>query len=196
VDNPLALPLDPVLLGWMLERRAQALAKVVRTREPAERVGIFARDLRGRHRVVEYSELPEGGLPPDLNLGSIGLHAFSLRWLASAVAGGEAVLPLHRARKAVPHLGEDGRRAVPRDPNAWKVERFVFDLIPLAERSEFHEVAREREFAPLKNAEGPDSPPEVRRAVEAEVRRWYEERRRVPPEPPSLRPLEMTTGEP
>jgi UDP-N-acetylglucosamine/UDP-N-acetylgalactosamine diphosphorylase len=181
VDNPLALPLDPVMLGWMVERRAVAVGKAVRRRDASEKVGVFARDLEGRVRVVEYSEAPEGGLPPELVLGSIALHAFGVRWLhgllspespaASDPAAAPEVLPLHRARKKVPWMAPDGRLVEPDVPNAWKLERFAFDVFPHAPRAEVHEVLREREFAPVKNATGEDSLETARALVAAEERR-------------------------
>jgi UDP-N-acetylglucosamine/UDP-N-acetylgalactosamine diphosphorylase len=171
VDNPLALPLDPVMLGWMVERRAHAVGKAVRKRDPSEKVGVYARDLEGRHRIVEYSEVPAEGLPPEVVLGSIALHGFALRWLVETLRAPLDALPLHRARKKVPFLASDGRVEQPSTPNAWKLERFVFDLLPHAPRVEVHEVAREREFAPIKNATGEDSPETARALVEAEARR-------------------------
>jgi UDP-N-acetylglucosamine/UDP-N-acetylgalactosamine diphosphorylase len=40
---------------------------------------------------------------------------------------------------------------------AVKFESFIFDAAPLAASPQFLETAREEEFAPLKNASGPDS---------------------------------------
>jgi UDP-N-acetylglucosamine/UDP-N-acetylgalactosamine diphosphorylase len=191
VDNPLALGLDPVMLGWMVERRAQAVGKAVRKRDPSERVGVYAREATGRHRIVEYSEVPEGGLPEDLVLGSIALHGFSLRWLRRTLREEPGALALHRAHKKVPYIAPDGSTRDPATPNAYKLERFVFDLLPHAQRAEVHEVLREREFAPIKNAEGDDSPVTARRLVEAEVARWFAEHGRTPPADLGLRPLEM-----
>ena len=45
----------------------------------------------------------------------------------------------------------------PTEPNATKLEMFIFDAIPLAERSIVYETDRVEEFAPSKNAEGVDS---------------------------------------
>ncbi len=190
VDNPLALGLDPVMLGWMVERRAQAMGKAV-ARLPDEKVGVFARDAEGRHLVVEYSEFPDGGMPDDLTMGSIATHGFSIPWLRDLFADG-LVMPYHRAHKKVAHLAEDGSLVEPDAPNAWKLEQFIFDVIPLADRAAVHEVEREHEFAPVKNAEGSDSPTTARALVEASVRRWYAEQGKDPPEPVSLHPLEMT----
>jgi UDP-N-acetylglucosamine/UDP-N-acetylgalactosamine diphosphorylase len=194
VDNPLARPLDPVFLGWLHERRAFAAGKAVRTRSPTERVGVFARDARGRLRVVEYVDRPAEGFPQDLVLGSIAVHAFSLPFLAAFRDAG-AGLPLHRARKRVPHLGTEGRVVSPAGPNAWKLERFLFDLFPHAPRATVHEVDRRREFAPVKDATGDDGPDAARAAVAAEVARRHREAGRPPPEgTPSLRPLDEDVG--
>jgi UDP-N-acetylglucosamine pyrophosphorylase len=86
----------------------------------------------------------------------------------------------------VPFLDEAGQLVEPTEPNAYKFERFIFDLFPLAERVEVHEVLREREFAPVKNAQGADSPDTARALVEAEVRRGYESRGVTTPEPVTL----------
>jgi UDP-N-acetylglucosamine/UDP-N-acetylgalactosamine diphosphorylase len=191
VDNPLGRPLDPVFLGWMLERRSGAVGKAVRMRTPDEKVGVFARDVDGRLRVVEYSERPPEGLPPEVVLGSIAVNAFSVAFLRGFVASGGR-LPLHRAKKRVawfePAPG-GGRRVEPAAPNAWKLERFLFDLFPLAPRPTVHEVDRRREFAPVKDAAGDDSPESARAAVAEEVRRWHREARVALPAAPSLRPL-------
>ncbi len=200
VDNPLGRSLDPVMLGWMVERRLQAVGKAVRKATPDERVGVFARDLQGRTRVVEYTELPESREPTaredqaqemPLVLGSIAIHGFSVRFLRS-LAEADARLPLHVARKRVPCLGPDGDLVDPEAPNALKLERFLFDLFPLAERAEVQEVERAWEFAPVKNASGADSLVSARLLVDAEVRRWHAERGLPAPRTaPALEPRVM-----
>jgi UDP-N-acetylglucosamine pyrophosphorylase len=74
-------------------------------------------------------------------------------------------------RKRVPFTDADGRRVEPDAPNAWKFETFIFDAMPLAESGVVLEVEREREFAPVKNAEGPDSPETARKLLQA-AGRW------------------------
>ncbi len=187
VDNPLGRPLDPVMLGWMVDRKAHVVSKAVAKSSPDEAVGVFARDLQGRHRIVEYSELPDGGAE-DLTLGSIAIHAFSVRWLHDLMAG-DYDLPLHRARKKVPFWAAETGRVEPDAPNATKFERFIFDVFPEAPRLEVHEVQRAWEFAPVKNAEGVDSPHTSRVLVDAEVRRWHRETGRPEPDEISLMPL-------
>ena len=45
----------------------------------------------------------------------------------------------------------------PEGPNVIKLERFIFDIVPRAERSAILRTERSHEFAPIKNATGPDS---------------------------------------
>ena len=63
-------------------------------------------------------------------------------------------LVFHRANKAVPHLNEAMELVKPDKPNAIKFERFVFDLLPLADRSIVVEGDAAEVFAPVKNADG------------------------------------------
>ena len=57
------------------------------------------------------------------------------------------------------------QRIDPAEPNAVKFEAFIFDTLPMAERSVIVETDRRVEFEPLKNATGPDSPETVRAAL-------------------------------
>ena len=86
----------------------------------------------------------------------------SLFWSGSR---GADRIPIHVAKKKVPHLDEHGQEVKPERENALKFERFIFDVLPLAERWTLVETSRHEEFEPLKNATGPDSPETVRRAL-------------------------------
>jgi UDP-N-acetylglucosamine/UDP-N-acetylgalactosamine diphosphorylase len=165
VDNPLAPPADPLFLG--LHRRAggQMSTKVFLKADPAERVGVVVRR-RGRPAVIEYMELPReeaerrdasGGLVHwAANMAS---HAISLPFAAAVAYRG---LPVHRVRRRAPFLDEGGKRVEPAEPNAWKFETFLFDALPMADKGVVLEVDRDAEFAPVKNAEGADSPETAR----------------------------------
>jgi UDP-N-acetylglucosamine/UDP-N-acetylgalactosamine diphosphorylase len=64
-----------------------------------------------------------------------------------------------------------------------KFETFVFDSIPLAQKSICMEVAREEEFAPVKNQSGIDSPDTARQAMNALFKSWLVEAgAEVPPQ--------------
>lgn len=178
VDNPLAMPLAAEFLGYHLLANAEFSTQVVRKHDPAERVGIVV-ESNGRHSVVEYSDLPatlaaerltDGRLR--FHAGSIAVHAFTKAFL-DRVAAQKDSLPLHRAFKAVPCLDADGNRSVPSSPNAIKFERFIFDLMPLAERVCVVEIEASEGFAPLKNPAGStgDAPEHVHAALVAYARR-------------------------
>jgi UDP-N-acetylglucosamine/UDP-N-acetylgalactosamine diphosphorylase len=166
IDNPLAVVDDPILVGLAETRDADVVTKAMPKTSPDEKVGAIVR-AAGRDRVVEYTEVtPEQQQAPALRWGSPGLHCWSTAFLARLVAGGFRP-PLHRSAKPL-RAWIDGEE---RELEGWKHERFVFDLLPAAERSVVMEIDREAEFAPVKNARGPDS---VETAVALAHRQYVE----------------------
>lgn len=169
VDNPLVNVIDPLFIGLHAEASdssAQISSKMVAKAYPEEKVGVFCRS-GDRTVVIEYSDLSDelarqrndnGALR--FNAGSIAIHIIAVRFVEQLTENPrEFGLPLHRAVKKVPYVDPDtGRRIEPDEPNAVKLETFVFDALPLAEQSIVYETRREDEFAPIKNAEGVDSP--------------------------------------
>jgi UDP-N-acetylglucosamine/UDP-N-acetylgalactosamine diphosphorylase len=69
---------------------------------------------------------------------------------------------------------ENGRTVDSETPNAYKFERFVFDVLPLAKKSLVVETDRSEEFAPIKNATGTDSPESSHFLQQQRARRWLE----------------------
>jgi UDP-N-acetylglucosamine/UDP-N-acetylgalactosamine diphosphorylase len=57
---------------------------------------------------------------------------------------------------------------------AVKLEKFIFDALPFAGNPQFLETEREEEFAPLKNASGPDSIQTCRDGLILQQARWLE----------------------
>ena len=55
-------------------------------------------------------------------------------------------------------MDENGEIIKPENPNAYKYEAFIFDAFESLEAMSILRVKREDEFAPLKNADGEDSP--------------------------------------
>jgi hypothetical protein len=62
----------------------------------------------------------------------------------------------------------------PSEPNGYKLERFIFDLLPEARSAVLVEALREDEYAPVKNAHGSESPASARSALSECARRWLE----------------------
>ena len=177
VDNPLVEVADPRFIGLHLKENADMSIKVCAKRDPQEGLGIVAvKD--GRNMIVEYSELtpeqmnerlPDGKLK--LRFGSVAIHMIAFDFLKREAA---AQLPLHVAHKKVPYLNDAGELIKPESPNAYKFEKFIFDIIPDAEKAINVEFARENEFSPVKNAEGSDSPATSRRDMMLKFASWLE----------------------
>jgi UDP-N-acetylglucosamine/UDP-N-acetylgalactosamine diphosphorylase len=178
VDNPLIQLADPTFLGLHALVGAEMSAKVVRKIDPMEKVGVLA-EVDGRIGVVEYTEIDDAhrfakDAAGDLVYwaGSIAIHALEVRFARRIAAEAERFLPYHASAKKIPHVDESGTPVKPTAPNGHKLERFLFDALPAAERVALLEVARDEEYAPLKNAEGNDSAATARSALDAVARRW------------------------
>ncbi len=169
IDNAMTPVADAAFIGLHIEEGAEVSLKVVRKTEPSERVGIYCLD-DGVPGIVEYSEFSEVQSAErndsgDLKYwgGSIAVHVFSVDYMNGLVESGTD-LPLHAAFKKIPHLNSDGVLLEPDGPNAYKFERFIFDTIPTAKKVVCLEVARDEQFLPLKNADGPHGPEGMRSA--------------------------------
>jgi UDP-N-acetylglucosamine/UDP-N-acetylgalactosamine diphosphorylase len=172
VDSPVAHVCDPELLGYHLLTGSEMTTEVVAKLDPLDRVGNFVR-ADGQARIIEYSDLPDdaarrthadGSLV--LWAGNIAVHVMDLEFLDRVARSAEA-LPFHRAEKKVPFLDDRGRLVEPREPNALKFERFIFDLLPAARRAIAVECDPAVAFAPVKNADSADK--DCPRTVKAQM---------------------------
>ena len=175
VDNVLAPVDDPLLAGLTVVERADVVTKVLEKAHPEEKVGALVR-VGGRDRIVEYTELTPDDMrrtaadgSPLYRWGSPALHCWSVDFLAGLAREGYR-LPLHRSAKPLEAWVDGAVRPV----EGWKYERFVFDLLPLAARSVGMEIDREAEFAPVKNADGADSPATAVELASRQYARWLE----------------------
>ncbi len=181
VDNPNVKCVDPLFIGLHALDSAQMSSKMLPKAHAQERVGNFCL-LDGRVGVIEYSDMPaqlaearaaDGSLK--FNAGSIAIHVIAVDFVRSLneSAGGRFALPFHRARKKVPYLDITSATHIdPEKPNAIKLEAFVFDALPLAKTSIILETDRVEEFAPIKNAEGNDSPATSKQLQSQRAARW------------------------
>lgn len=172
IDNPLVPICDPQMIGYHLLSGSEMTSQAVKKRAADEKVGNVV-TIDGVTQIIEYSDLPakfgaqtqdDGSLK--LWAGSIGVHVFRRSFLERA-ASRKNSLPFHRALKAVPYVDSDGTAVKPTSPNAVKFERFIFDLLPLAENAIVMEVDAADAFAPVKNAVGEptDSPTTAKAAM-------------------------------
>ena len=160
VDNVLQRIADPCFVGATIQKNCVVGAKVVKKNAPDEKVGVICLE-DGRPSIVEYYELTdelmnakdENG-DPAYFFGVILNYLFSVAELENILAKN---LPLHVVEKKIPYLNEAGELVKPEEPNGYKFESLVLDMIHQMASCLPFEVVREKEFAPIKNKTGIDS---------------------------------------
>lgn len=160
VDNVLQQIADAVFIGATLDSGCVSGAKVVRKAAPDERVGVLCLE-DGRPSIVEYYEMTDematarkenGDLA--YNFGVILNYLFRVDVLETMIG---AHMPLHIAKKKIPYMDESGNYIEPEEPNGYKFETLVLDMVHMSDDCIPCEIVREKEFAPIKNATGIDS---------------------------------------
>ena len=181
IDNPLVQVCHPALIGYHALSKSEMTTQVVRKNEPLQKVGNVV-EVDGVVQIIEYSDLPEefarqtnddGSLK--LWAGNIAVHIFSADFLNRSLADADS-LPFHRANKKVPFINADGKAVTPDSPNAFKFEKFIFDLLPLAKNAIVCEVDPAEGFCAVKNAPPATSetPQHVKEAIVSLHRSWLE----------------------
>ena len=160
VDNVLQRIADPCFVGAVIDRGCACGSKVVRKCAPDEKVGVMCLE-DGRPSIVEYYELTEELMDakdekgdPAYNFGVILNYLFKVSDLEKIR---ERKLPLHVVEKKIPYLDQQGNKVKPTEPNGYKFEQLVLDMIHELDSCLPFEVDRRKEFAPIKNATGVDS---------------------------------------
>ncbi len=160
VDNVLQRICDPCFVGATVLAKVSVGAKVVRKAAPDEKVGVICLE-DGRPSIVEYYELSKEMMDakdengdPAYNFGVILNYLFHVPEL-SAVADDK--MPLHIVEKKIPYIDENANLIKPTEPNGYKFEQLVLDMIHQLSTCLPYEVVREHEFAPIKNPTGIDS---------------------------------------
>lgn len=160
VDNCLQRIADPMFVGATIAYGCESGAKVVRKAAPDERVGVLCTE-DGKPSIAEYYEMTEematarkenGDLK--YGFGVILNYLFSEKKLEQIA---EARMPIHVVEKKIPYMDVDGTFVKPEQPNGYKFETLVLDMVHMMDDCIPYEVVREREFAPIKNLHGVDS---------------------------------------
>lgn len=169
VDNVLQRIADPVFVGATISKNCTVGAKVVRKAAPDEKVGVICLE-DGRPSIVEYYELTDELMnaknekgDPAYNFGVILNYLFDVNELERIV---NEALPLHIVKKKIPFINESGEFVKPEEPNGFKFENLVLDMIHQMQSCLPFEVVREKEFAPIKNPTGIDSVESARKLLE------------------------------
>ena len=163
VDNPLIKMTNPLFIGLHELENAEMSAVMLAKTNAYEKLGNFCVS-GGRLNIIEYSDLPkELAEKTDASgklcyiAGSPAIHLISRDFIARLTSGGELKLPWHRADKKIPFIDAAGNPVSPAEPNGVKLESFIFDALPLAEKTMVLECDRNEVFAPTKNPTGVDS---------------------------------------
>ena len=166
VDNVLVKMVDPTLLGVALDRNVLAAGKSVVKANSKEKVGVFCKR-NGKPGVVEYTEITDDLAEATDENGNlifaeshINCNLFNVNAIKKVSS---KKLPYHSAHKKAKYIDENGELVVPEKPNAYKFESFIFDAFDMLNDMAILRVKREEEFAPVKNAEGNDSPETARK---------------------------------
>lgn len=160
VDNVLQRIADPCFVGATIAKKCSVGAKVVRKNAPDEKVGVMCLE-NGSPSIVEYYELTDAMMNeknekgnPAYNFGVILNYLFSVSKLDKII---ENEMPIHIVEKKIPYMDENENYINPEEPNGYKFETLILDMIHLMGNCLPFEVIREKEFAPIKNKTGIDS---------------------------------------
>ena len=160
VDNCLQRIADPLFVGATIASGCESGAKVVRKAAPDEKIGVLCTE-DGRPSIAEYYEMTEematarkenGEL--SYGFGVILNYLFSEKKLEQIV---DDAMPIHVVEKKIPYMDTDGSFVKPEQPNGYKFELLVLDMVHMMEDCLPYEIDRSWEFAPIKNLHGIDS---------------------------------------
>lgn len=165
VDNVLVNMVDPISLGVAIDKKVKALGRSLVKAYPKEKVGVFCKK-NGKPSVIEYSEISDEMAEAVNEKGELKyseshilVNTFSLNAIEEM---SKDKLPYHAAFKKAKYIDENGNVITSDKPNAYKFEAFIFDAFEYLKDMAILRVNREEEFAPVKNAEGVDSPETAR----------------------------------
>lgn len=160
VDNCLQRIADPLFIGATIAYGCESGAKVVRKAAPDEKIGVLCTE-DGKPSIAEYYEMTEEMATArkengDLlySFGVILNYVFSEKKLEEIA---DARMPIHVVEKKIPYMDADGSFVKPEEPNGYKFETLVLDMVHMMEDCIPYEVDRAKEFAPIKNLHGVDS---------------------------------------
>ncbi len=161
VDNVLLKMADTTLLGMAIDKNVEIAAKSVVKASPSEKVGVFCK-MNGHPKVIEYTELPEKMAEETDNNGELKYgesHIMCNLFTINAIEKiSKETLMYHSAHKKNSYLDETGKEIIPKEPNSYKFEAFIFDAFEFFDDIAILRGKREDDFAPVKNKEGVDSP--------------------------------------
>ena len=161
VDNALLKMADVTLLGLAIKQGVEIASKSIVKANPQEKVGVFGK-MNGHPKVIEYTELPEKMAEEIDSNGELKYgeaHIMCNLYSIDAIEKiSKETLMYHPAHKKNSYIDEEGKEIIPKEPNSYKFESFIFDAFEFFDDIAILRGKREDDFAPVKNKEGVDSP--------------------------------------
>lgn len=161
IDNILVNMADELYIGLVDSQNKLNGVKSVAKNSPEEKVGVFCRR-NGKPSVIEYSEMDENMKYAKNENGELKFvesnivnHLLNIEILEKIK---NEKLPIHKAIKKINYIDKAGNIQNPTEPCLIKYEAFIFDYFSKVDDVTILRVEREKEFAPVKNKEGLDSP--------------------------------------
>ena len=169
VDNVLQRIADPSFIGATLLSGADSGSKVVHKVDAYEKMGALCKK-GGKPYIVEYYELSKEMAEATDESGDY-LYAYGviLNYIFKVSRLEEIMnnrMPVHVVEKKIPYIDDKGELIKPSEPNGYKFETLVVDMVAMMNDSVPYEVIREKEFAPIKNLHGVDSLDSARELLE------------------------------
>lgn len=161
IDNILLKTVDPLFIGLCDIGNCKVASKTITKNENEKDEWVFARR-DGKPSIVSSMRITkemedkkdENGkyLYKEINILA---HLFSIDSLKLCA---NIDLPYHLAEKKNDYLNDEGVKIMPKSPNTYKYEQFIFDVFPYFDNILLLSVKREREFAPIKSFTGIHTP--------------------------------------
>lgn len=161
IDNILLKTVDPLFIGLCDVGNCKVASKTITKNENEKDEWVFARR-DGKPSIVSSKRITkkmedkkdENGkyLYKEINILA---HLFSIDSLKLCA---NIDLPYHLAEKKNDYLNDEGVKIMPKSPNTYKYEQFIFDVFPYFDNILLLSVKREREFAPIKSFTGIHTP--------------------------------------
>lgn len=169
VDNVCQRICAPDFVGATILSGKDCGAKVASKAFPTEKLGVLCLE-DGKPSIVEYYEMTDDMINLRDERGEL-LYRFGvilnyLFKIDSLVEIAHKHLPVHVVEKKIPHINREGITVKPTEPNGYKFESLILDMIHMMDSCLAYEIVREREFAPVKNATGVDSVESARELLE------------------------------
>lgn len=171
IDNPLGDPFDFELFGHLVENNNDIILKSCKRTSSNEKVGLIVNEGK-KTVVIEYHELPKKLVFKNNPAANLSMMAMKINF---AKKMSSIKLPLHKVKKKADIFNLETNELIkPNEPNVWKFEKYLFDILPYSKSTSVLLYPRADIFAPLKNLTGEDSVQSVQQAILDKERKIFE----------------------